>query len=156
MNNYKIALIQVWLGKFPEYFKYHLKTCENQSYIDFLIFTDHTSDFELPSNVKIFNTTKTQIETKISKLVDYSITLHNNKKTCDLKASYGDLFKEYLTEYDYVGCYDMDTLMGDLYNWVHPYLGKYDFISTADPTFHNRLSGPFLIWKNQQDLNNIY
>ena len=156
MNNYKIALIQVWLGEFPEYFKYHLKTCENQSYIDFLIFTDHTSDFELPSNVKIFNTTKTQIETKISKLVDYSITLHNNKKTCDLKASYGDLFKEYLTEYDYVGCYDMDTLMGDLYNWVHPYLGKYDFISTADPTFHNRLSGPFLIWKNQQDLNNIY
>ena len=35
-------------------------------------------------------------------------------------------------------------------------LGKYDFISSADLNFHNRLSGPFLIWKNKQDLNTIY
>jgi hypothetical protein len=156
MNNYKIALIQVWLGPFPDYFKYHLKTCKNQSYIDFFIFTDHNIDFELPFNVKIFNITKSEIEDKISVLVNSSIKLLNNKKTCDLKASYGDLFKEYLTEYDYVGCYDIDTLMGDLYNWVHPYLGKYDFISSADSNFHNKLSGPFLIWKNKQDLNTIY
>ena len=156
MNHYKIALIQVWLGDFPNYFKYHLKTCENQSYIDFFIFTDHNIDFELPFNVKVFNITKAEIEDKISILVNSPIKLLNNKKTCDLKASYGDLFKEYLTEYDYVGCYDIDTLMGDLYNWVHPYLGKYDFISSADLNFHNRLSGPFLIWKNKQDLNTIY
>jgi len=152
----KIGLVQVWLGELPDYFKYHLKTCENQSYIDFFIFTDHNVDFELPFNVKIFNITKTEIEEKVSTLVSYPVILANNKKACDLKASYGDLFKEYLTEYDYVGCYDIDTLMGDLYNWVSPYLGEYDFISTADPTFHNRFSGTFLIWKNKQDLNTIY
>lgn len=156
MNHYKIALIQVWLGPFPDYFKYHLKTCENQSYIDFFIFTDHNINFDLPFNVKVFNTTKAEIEDKISVLINSPIKLLNNKKTCDLKASYGDLFKEYLTEYDYVGCYDIDTLMGDLYNWVHPYLGKYDFISSADLNFYNRLSGPFLIWKNKQNLNAIY
>ena len=156
MNNYKIALIQVWLGPFPNYFKYHLKTCENQSYIDFFIFTDYNIDFELPFNVKVFNITKAEIEDKISILVNSPIKLFNNKKTCDLKASYGDLFKEYLTEYDYVGCYDIDTLMGDLYNWVHPYLDKYDFISTTHSYHLNRISGPFLIWKNKQDLNTIY
>jgi len=156
MNNYKIALIQVWLGPFPDYFKYHLKTCENQSYIDFFIFTNHNIDFELPFNVKVFNITKAEIEDKISILVNSSIKLLNNKKTCDLKASYGDLFKEYLTEYDYVGCYDIDTLMGDLYNWVHPYLGKYDFISIGGEKYHNRLSGPFLIWKNEQEFNTAY
>ena len=156
MNHYKIALIQVWLGDFPNYFKYHLKTCENQSYIDFFIFTDHNIDFKLPFNVKVFNITKTEIEDKISVLVNSPIKLLNNKKTCDLKASYGDLFKEYLTEYDYVGCYDIDTLMGDLYNWVHPYLGKYDFISIGGEKYHNRLSGPFLIWKNEQEFNTAY
>jgi hypothetical protein len=156
MNNYKIALIQVWLGPLPDYFKYHLKTCENQSYIDFFIFTDHNIDFELPFNVKVFNITKAEIEDKISVLVNSSIKLLNNKKTCDLKASYGDLFKEYLTEYDYVGCYDIDTLMGDLYNWVSPYLGEYDFISTGGEKYHNRLSGPFLIWKNKQEFNTSY
>ena len=31
----QIGLVQVWLGEFPEYFEYHLKTCENQQNIDF-------------------------------------------------------------------------------------------------------------------------
>ena len=152
----KIGLVQVWLGELPDYFKYHLKTCENQSYIDFLIFTDHNVTLKLPSNVKILNITKTKIEEKISTLVGYPVILANNKKACDLKASYGDLFKESLTEYDYVGCYDIDTLMGDLYNWVSPYLGGYDFISTGGEKYHNRLSGPFLIWKNKQEFNTAY
>jgi hypothetical protein len=152
----KIGLVQVWLGELPDYFKYHLKTCENQSYIDFLIFTDHNVTLKLPSNVKILNITKTEIEEKISTLVGYPVILANNKKACDLKASYGDLFKESLTEYDYVGCYDIDTLMGDLYNWVSPYLGGYDFISTGGGKYHNRLSGPFLIWKNKQEFNTAY
>jgi hypothetical protein len=152
----KIGLVQVWLGELPDYFKYHLKTCENQSYIDFLIFTDHNVTLKLPSNVKILNITKTEIEEKISTLVGYPVILANNKKACDLKASYGDLFKESLTEYDYVGCYDIDTLMGDLYNWVSPYLGEYDFISTGGEKYHNRLSGPFLIWKNKQEFNTAY
>ena len=156
MNNYKIALIQVWLGPLPDYFKYHLKTCENQSYIDFFIFTDHNIDFKLPFNVKVFNITKAEIEDKISTLVNSPIKLLNNKKTCDLKASYGDLFKEYLTEYDYVGCYDIDTLMGNLYNWVSPYLGEHDFISIGGEKYHNRLSGVFLIWKNKQEFNTAY
>ena len=85
MNNYKIALIQVWLGKFPDYFKYHLKTCENQSYIDFLIFTDHNVNLKLPSNVKILNITKTEIEEKVSTLVNYPVILANNKKTCGIQ-----------------------------------------------------------------------
>ena len=156
MGNYKIALIQVWLGPFPDYFKYHLKTCEYQSNIDFLIFTDHEIKLKLPSNIKTFSITKSEIENKISKLVGSSIVLANNKKTCDLKATYGDLFKEYLTKYDYIGCYDIDTLLGDLYNWVNPYLGKYNFISTAVKTFHDRLSGPFLIWENKEELNTLY
>ena len=115
MGNYKIALIQVWLGPLPDYFEYHLKTCKYQSNIDFLIFTDHEIKLKLPSNVKTFSITKSEIEDKISKLVGSSIVLANNRKANELKASYGDLFKEYLTEYDYIGFYDIDTLLGDLY-----------------------------------------
>jgi hypothetical protein len=156
----KVGLVQVWLGEFPEYFKYHLKTCENQQEIDFLIFSDKSPNVEytesIPSNIKFYKITKKEIEEKISKLVKDSICLFDNKKACDLKASYGDLFKEYLTSYDYVGCYDIDTLMGDLYNWVAPYLYKFDFITTGVPEVHDRLSGPFLIWKNIKELNNLY
>ena len=30
----QIGLVQVWLGEFPEYFEYHLKTCKNQQNIE--------------------------------------------------------------------------------------------------------------------------
>jgi len=157
MGNCKIALIQVWLGPFPDYFKYHLKTCKYQSNIDFLIFTDHEIKLKLPSNVKTFSITKSEIEDKISKLVGSSVILANNRKANELKASYGDLFKEYLTEYDYIGFYDIDTLLGDLYNWVNPYLGKYNFITSTVKIYHDqRLTGPFTIWENKEELNTLY
>ena len=149
----QIGLVQVWLGEFPEYFEYHLKTCENQQNIDFLIFTNQDySSYSVTNNIKFYKISKKNLES----LVSYSFYLPNNKKTCDLKAAYGDFFKEYLVDYDYVGCYDIDTLMGDLYNWISPYLGEYDFITTGVPEIHNRLSGPFLIWKNKDELNTLY
>ena len=62
----------------------------------------------------------------------------------------------FVADHQHVGCYDIDTLMGDLYNWVLPYLGEFDFISTGGKNFHNRISGPFLIWKNVKTLNTFY
>ena len=152
----KIALIQTWLGPLPNYFKEHLITCSQQENIDFFIFTDQVvNDISYP-NIFINYITKEGVEERISNCLNKDIKLFSNKHACNLKASYGDLYKEYVKNYDYVGCYDIDTLMGDLYNWVLPYLGEFDFISTGGKNFHNRISGPFLIWKNVKTLNTFY
>jgi hypothetical protein len=152
----KIALIQTWLGPLPNYFKEHIITCSQQEKIDFFIFTDQVvNDVSYP-NIFINHITKEGVEERISNCLNKDIKLFSPYHTNNLKASYGDLYKEYVKGYDYVGCYDIDTLMGDLYNWVLPYLGEFDFISTGGRNFHNRISGPFLIWKNVKTLNTFY
>jgi hypothetical protein len=152
----RIAFIQTWLGPIPEYFGKHLITCSFQKNIDFFIFTDQIVDNISYPNIFIHSITKENIEKRISKSFGENIKLLNNKKSCDLKASFGDMYQDYVKNYEYIGCYDIDTLMGNLYTWLSPYLGEYDFISTGGTNFHNRLSGSFMVWKNQKDLNTFY
>ena len=155
MKKNKIILIQVWLGKTPDYFWFHYETTKNINNVDFLFMTDQ--DITLDSkNYKVIKITKENIEELISGRLNSSITLKNNKKTCDLKASFGDLFYEYIEGYDYFGCYDIDTLFGDVHNKISEYLDEYDFISIGDKNFHNRLSGPFLLIKNTKELRELY
>ena len=150
-----ILLIQLWLGKIPDYFWYHYETTKDICGFDFIIFTDQ--DIKLNSkNYRVVKITKEDIEIKLSNILNRNIKINNNKKICDLKASFGDLFKEYVGEYNYFGCYDIDTLFGDVYNNIIDYIGEYDFITIGNEDFHNRLSGPFLIIKNTEELRTLY
>jgi len=149
----KIKLIQVWFGNIPDYFWFHYETTKNLN-IDFLFVTDQDLKLDSP-NYKVLNLTKKQIELKLSQIFEVDFIIKNNKKTCDLKAAYGDIFQEYLLGYDYVGCYDIDVLFGDVHKYLNDYLGVYDFISIGN-VIHNRLSGPFLIYKNSKELRELY
>jgi hypothetical protein len=155
MEKNNILLIQLWLGKIPDYFWYHYETTKNLIGFNFILFTDQ--EIKLDSkNYTVINTTKEDIELKLSGKLNYEIKIKNNRKTCDLKASFGDLFEEYINGYDYFGCYDIDTLFGDVYSSILPYLNKYDFITIGEETFHNRLSGPFLIMRNTKEIRTLY
>jgi hypothetical protein len=151
----KIVLIQLWLGKIPDYFWFHYETTKNLKNVDFLFVTDQDISLDSP-NYRVIKTDLNNIVDKISNLVGSKIELKNNKKTCDLKASLGDIFSEYIMDYEYFGCYDIDTLFGDVVKYVYPLLGKHDIISVAEKTYHDRLSGPFLIIKNTEELRTFY
>ena len=151
----KLCLIQIWLGQIPDYFWYHYETTKNLKNIDFVFFTDQEIILN-SKNYKVYKITKKEIEDKLSGILNQEIQLSNNKKVCDLKACYGELFYSYIKDYDYFGCYDIDTLFGDINKFINPYLREYDFISTADEVFHNRISGPFLIVKNTEELRTLY
>jgi hypothetical protein len=151
----QIALIQLWLGEIPDYFWYHYETTKNLIGFNFILFTDQKIKLN-SKNYTVINTTKEEIELKISGKLNREIKIKNNKKTCDLKASFGDLFEEYVNGYEYFGCYDIDTLFGDVYSNILPYLNKYDFITIGEETFHNRLSGPFLIMRNTKEIRTLY
>jgi len=151
----KIILIQLWFGEIPDYFWYHYETTKNILGFDFILFTDQNIKLN-SKNYKVVNITKEDIELKLLEKLNHEIKIPNNKKVCDLKASLGDLFKEYLLDYEYFGCYDIDTLFGEVYNGIKNYLGHYDFITIGNETFHDRLSGPFLIIKNTEELRTLY
>lgn len=151
----KIILIQVWLGKIPDYFWFHYETTKNLKNIDFLFFTDQDLILNSP-NYKVCKTNLNELNRIISDKVGQPIVVKNNKKVCDLKASYGDIFYDYVKDYDYFGCYDIDTLFGDTNKYLSNLLGSYDIISVGNEIYHNRLSGPFLIMKNTDELRSIY
>ena len=76
----RIVLIQVWLGKIPDYFWFHYETTKNQKDIDFIIFTDQELKLDA-SNYKVYLISKNEIEQKISDRLETKITIKNNKKT---------------------------------------------------------------------------
>lgn len=151
----RIVFLQVWVGEIPDYFWFHYETTKNLRNIDFIIFTDQKLTLD-SKNYKIINTNLNEIEKLVSDRVGTTIKIKNNKKICDLKASLGDVFEEYIRDYEYFGVYDIDTLFGDINSFVEEYLGQYDFISMADEIYYNRLSGPFLIMKNTKEIRELY
>lgn len=124
----------VW--SIPDYFKYHLETIKNIDFIDFHFFTDQ--DFEIKQNnfysYKIDREYVTQL---LSKKLNCKIEINSDKKFCDVKAALSDIFYLYIKDYDYVGCYDIDTLFGDVNKFLKPHLGLYDFISIGKKTIYN-------------------
>ena len=151
----KIILIQLWFGKIPDYFWHHYETTKNLKNVDFLFVTNQNVNLDA-SNYRVIKTNVDTVVDKVSDLLGTKIQLKSNKKTCDLKASLGDIFSEHIMDYEYFGCYDIDTLFGDVEKYVNPLIGEYDIISVGHETYHNRLSGPFLIMKNTQELRTFY
>lgn len=149
----KILLINSWMGPLPDYYKYHEKTllCQNPN-IDFYLFTDQDLPTDhLPPNYNIHKVTEDEVKSRF-----LEITGKNNPhsivskplhfKLMYLNGFWGDIID--YSQYDYIGMYDTDTLFGDIYSWVSPYLSSKDFISSGGGEFHNRLGGPFLLIKN--------
>lgn len=152
----KVGLVEVWLGKIPEYFQYHIETIGNFSCADFYFFTDDREyDFSYINHdnfvvnyidqkefLDLFNKTS---EIKIEKIKE-------PKKIIDFKLSYFEMFSQYIKNYEYVGIYDIDTMFGDINQTIIELTQDYDFISVGDETYHNRLSGPLIIMKNKVEL----
>ena len=151
----KLAMIQVWIGPIPEYFKYHFETIKNLDYIDFLFFTDQEIE-EKSDNFKKIYIDKDKIEQLIEVKTGQSVPILNNKKVCDLKATFGHLFEDYLWDYSHYGVYDIDTLFGDVNKFISKDLFNYDFVSFGTKSYVNRLSGPFIIFKNSEKVKKSY
>jgi hypothetical protein len=152
----KIALIQVWLGQLPEYFEYHFESIRKLKQIDFIFFTDQSVQFE-SDNFHVKHINKDLLQDLFYEKTKTKIDLKNqNYKVCDLKASYGHLFEDFLVDYSFFGVYDIDTIFGDLNKFIDPYLSEFDIISFGGKEYHNRISGPLIIFKNVLELKTAY
>jgi len=151
----KIALLQVWFGPFPDYFDAHLQSCKNQNpNINFFIFTDQFLNVSSP-NIKIYNISKETYKNIVYNKTNIVADISKNRKLCDYKLLAAHLFEGYLSEYDYVGFYDIDCMFGDMYDILLPYLDK-DILSIGDDTYYSGIRGPFTIWKNVSFFNRFY
>jgi hypothetical protein len=155
----QIALVEVWLGKIPDYFKYHIETIGSMTCVDFHFLTnDKDYDFSYikhPNFIGCYISEEEFLE-RFNNTSNVKIDkISHPKKIIDFKLAYFDMFQDLIGEYPYVGIYDVDTMFGDINPLLLEYTKEYDFISVGDEVYHNRLSGPLLIMKNTEELRSL-
>jgi hypothetical protein len=145
---YKLAFIIPYFGTFPSTFQIWLNSCGwNQSF-DWIIFTDDHTPHDYPPNVIIHYITFSEIKSLLQSNFDFAIDLPSAYKFCDFRPAYGDIFREYLTGYDFWGYCDIDLVWGNLEKWINDYtLDNIDRVSEW---------GHCCLFRNKEYINTLY
>lgn len=146
-----IAFVITYFGSggFPNYFPVWLNSCRQNPTIDFLVFTDISSEeYDVPANVKFINMSFDHLRGLFQRLYDFEITLERPYKACDFRPAYGEALQEWLSEYDYWGHCDTDMIWGDIRKFAtDDLLAQYDRIFNA---------GHCSIYRNDPRVNSLY
>ncbi|WP_290033379.1 DUF6625 family protein [Ligilactobacillus cholophilus] len=149
-----VAIIIPYFSKeIPREFPVFLKSCSYNSTITWILFTNwqkkYIKQYKVPKNVKIKKINLKFIENKVQKILkNKNIRICSPYKLCDYKPMYGELFQEYLKEFDYWGYSDIDVIYGDLRKYISkPLSENYDRIGTL---------GHFTLFRNCIKVNQRY
>ena len=144
----RIRFIVPYFGKLPDYFQVWLDSCKYNPTIDWLVFTDDHNAFVYPENVRVHYCSFDEIRTLVQKNYDFKINLKTAYKLCDYKVAYGEIFSDYLKEYDFWGFCDIDLIWGNIRNfYTEEILDQYVKIGCQ---------GHATIFKNTAEVNAAY
>ena len=149
----KIALVNCYIGKFPWFFNFFLKSCEFNPTVDFFIFTDNVLDYEVPANVKMIYFTLNDFNALATSKLGFEINLDKPYKLCDFKPAYGFLFLEYLKDYDFWGITDIDVVYGRIREFMtDEVLNEYDIVCVR----HDFITACCMLFRNNDYVNGLF
>lgn len=143
-----ICTISIYYGKFNNYFRLWLRSCEFNPTIDFLIVTDIDYNETVPENVKFIKLTLEDIADRASSILGFKVNLPNPYKLCDFKPLYGQILRKELSQYEYWGHNDMDMIYGDIRHYLEEY--KYKDYDKFLPLGH------LSFYRNTEEVNDYY
>ena len=154
VNNKSIALINCYFGKLPWYFEYFIHSCKHNPTVDFYIVTDDESYTKVvPANVTLLFKTLNEVSSLATEKLGFNIAIKYGYKLCDFKPTYGIVFSDLLSRYDFWGHTDIDIIFGDIRQFMTAeLLENYDLISVRP----DWLTGCFLLYRNNEKLNNLF
>ncbi|ABG58163.1 DUF6625 family protein [Cytophaga hutchinsonii] len=148
----KIAFIIPYFGKLPQYFPLFLNSIKDQPF-DVLFFSDIKKPQNLTDNIKWISFSFSELQNMIAKKINIDINLHSPYKLCDYKPSYGLCFEDYLSEYQFWGSLDVDTVVGNFGAFVTTErLQDIDMYSAVK----EYVSGALFIMRNNDYCNNLF
>ena len=149
----KICFVIVYIGFWPEWMNYFLKSCEYNPDIDWLIIGNKKPSFKKPRNVRFVTMEKSDLSRLIEEKLKMKVNIKNPYKFCDFKPAYGKIFEDYLKKYDFWGHGDLDMIYGNIKKFITKEdLEKYDLITTKK----NYITGQFTLFKNCPMMNTFY
>lgn len=124
-----ICYIVPYFGILPYNFQIWLDSCKYNNTIDWIVFTNDTSEFNYPPNVKRIVMTFEELKDKIQSKYDFKINIDTYWRLSLFKPTYGEIFKEYICNYDFWGHCDVDLIWGNIRKFLtEDILEKYEKI----------------------------
>lgn len=144
----RICILNLYFGKLPDYFDLFLMSCEKNPKVDFLFFVDLDIPYQIPANVKFIYTTFNEIVSLFQSKFNFDVTLNTIYKICDFRPAFGEIFHDYLKDYDWWGHCDFDMVFGDLRPAV----------KLAEESKHVKIfrQGHLTLFKNEPRINQVY
>ena len=147
-----ILLILPYFGKWPIWIDAHLRSIEKNPTINWLFVTDCEIPQDYPNNIKFVTTTLQELNERVNHVVGVDVPL-TPRKFCDIRLAFGEIFKDFLENYDFWGFCDADVIWGDIRKFItDDILSNNDIISSRKDT----LSGHFSLFRNISKLNVLY
>lgn len=143
-----IIYIILYFGKLPNNFELYLESCAFNKDVEWLMFTDDITEYKYPPNFKVIYTSFESITNKIKGNFEFDICLEYPYKLCTYKPAYGQIFKDYIKNYDFWGYCDIDMLWGDIRKFYSDdVLENYDKIGWQ---------GHSTLYRNNEEINGRY
>lgn len=144
----KIGLIVPYFGKLPGNFQIWLNSCKCNPSIHWLLFTDDKSQYDYPENVRVTYMSFKELMERFQKHFDFAISLESSYKLTDYKVAYGEIFQDFITEYDFWGYCDIDLIFGNIRKFItDEILNSYDKILSR---------GHLTLFRNTKAINALY
>lgn len=144
----KCCFIISYFGKLPNYFQLFLRTCAFNPDFNWLVFTDDTTPYQYPPNVKWVYQTFDELRKLANSKFDFDIYLEKPYKLCDYKPAFGYIYEDYIRDYMFWGHCDVDTLMGNLGTFLTD-----DLLACYDKIF---CLGHLTLYKNTKENNRVF
>ena len=150
---HKICLVSCFLGAFPDYFNFYIHSANFNKNIDFIIFTDNVKEEEYRGNVRLIPITMDSFNELASNKLGLTVRMSYAFKLCDFKPAYGMIFEDFLKDYDYWACCDIDIIWGNIRNYLTT-----DLLENTDLCYTRKhwTTGHFTLFKNNEFNNTLF
>jgi hypothetical protein len=153
LSKFKVCCLYCWVGEFPWYFPFFLKTCEYNKTINFIIISNQPPVKVNSTNILFIYKTLEEINNLATEKLGFKTSIDYAYKLCDFKPAYATIFSEYIQGYDFWAYGDIDVIFGDIRTFItDDLLSEYDVISTRG----KYLPGYFSLFRNTSLINSLY
>ncbi len=150
---HKVAIVIPYFGKWPVWFEFFLQSCRYNTSVNWFFYTDCKIPDIKKGHIQFFQFTLDDFNKLASRKTGVEIDIRHPYKLCDLKPAYGDIFAEYLTDFDFWGYGDIDLIYGKFDQFFSDeILERYDIFSNHDEF----ISGHLCIIRNSSDAISLY
>lgn len=144
----KTVFIVPYYGKKPDYFDVWIQSAGYNPDYDFLFVSDILVSESFPNNVKQLEMSFDELKHLIQSKFEFSIELDSPYSLCDFKPAYGDIFEDYIKDYNFWGNCDTDQVFGQINHFLsNKILEDYDRILYL---------GHFSLYKNSKKMKAFY